>query len=83
MLPMRQHQGQGGQLWISVQLAGSNLWIETPNKQRRHWWGELQPQEQPVAPSIHVLSTVPAKYARDRYVGAPLIDACTIVCLCS
>eukprot|EP01052_Picozoa_sp_SAG31_P011664 SAG31_NODE_664_length_12996_cov_4.853997_11_plen_165_part_00 len=64
-----QHQGSGGQLWLSVELAGSNLWIETPNQERPHWWGELPPEQQPAAPTISVLATVPAEYLSTKYIG--------------
>ena len=70
MFPVCQHQGAGGQLWLATELAGANLWIETPNESRRHWWGELPPEDQPPAPNIAVLSTIPsAEYADEKYIG--------------
>jgi creatinine amidohydrolase len=65
-----QHQGAGGQLWLAFELAGSHLWIETPNKAYPHWWGTLPPPEQPPAPTIAVLSTIPgADYTEEKYIG--------------
>ena len=54
IFPVCQHQGAGGQLWLATELAGANLWIETPNESRPHWWGELPPEDQPPAPNIAV-----------------------------
>ena len=70
IFPVCQHQGAGGQLWLATELAGANLWIETPNESRPHWWGELPPEDQPPAPNIAVLSTIPsAEYADEKYIG--------------
>ena len=60
IFPICQHQGAGGQLWLATELAGANLWIETPNESRPHWWGDLPPEDQPPAPNIAVSRAIVA-----------------------
>ena len=65
-----QHQGAGGQLWLSTELAAANCWIETPNRTHPHWWGALPPDKQPPAPEIKVFATVSDEpYLDKQYIG--------------
>jgi creatinine amidohydrolase/Fe(II)-dependent formamide hydrolase-like protein len=65
------HQGDSGQEAQCMKLAAANLNLETPNVERPHWWGELDPEEQKSLaahmPSIRITTTVSGRALRETW----------------
>ncbi|MBI2193932.1 MAG: creatininase family protein [Planctomycetes bacterium] len=63
------HQGTDGQQGLSMKLAGSHLWGESPRAVHPVWWGELPPDRQPKPPIVHVVATSCGRFLDRKYLG--------------